>query len=45
MACLEAAFSTLDGMEFLLDIVFVSIASAFFALALGYVLICDRLMK
>lgn len=32
-------------MEFLLDVVFVSIASAFFALAIGYVLLCDRLMK
>ena len=32
-------------MAFLLDIVFVTIASAFFALAIGYVLVCDRLMK
>ena len=32
-------------MEFLLDVVFVSLGSAFFALAIGYVLVCDRLMK
>jgi hypothetical protein len=32
-------------MEFLVDVVFVSIASAFFALAIGYVLLCDRLTK
>jgi len=32
-------------MDFLLDVVFMSIASAFFALAIGYVLLCDRLMK
>jgi hypothetical protein len=32
-------------MAFLLDVVFVSIASSFFALAIGYVLVCDRLMK
>jgi hypothetical protein len=32
-------------MEFLLDVVFVSLASAFFALAIGYVLVCDWLMK
>ena len=45
MAGLEAAFSTLGHMEFLLDVVFVSVAGAFFALATGYVLLCDRLMK
>jgi len=32
-------------MEFLLDVVFVSVTSAFFALAIGYVLLCERLMK
>ena len=45
MARLQAPFSTLVLMEFLLDVVFVSIACAFFALAIGYVLLCDRLMK
>ena len=32
-------------MDFLLDVVFISVASAFFALAIGYVPLCDRLMK
>ena len=32
-------------MAFLLDVVFVGVASAFFALAIGYVVLCDRLMK
>jgi hypothetical protein len=32
-------------MEFLLDVLFASVASAFFALAIGYVLLCDRLIK
>ena len=32
-------------MEFLLDVVFISVASGFFALAIGYVFLCDRLMK
>ena len=45
MVPLQAALSTLSAMEFLIDIVFASIVSAFFALAIGYVLMCERLMK
>ena len=45
MAGSQAVVSTLVAMEFLFDVVFVSVASAFFALAIGYVFLCDRLMK
>ena len=41
----QEPLSTLVLMEFLLDVLFASVASAFFALAIGYVLLCDRLMK